>query len=105
VLVDNEGHALVADFGLVTFFESVSPDASTYEGGNSRWMAPELQHPDYSVKRTTATDIYSLGCLMLEVLINIRSLRQMPNTRYHRPLPCKNLFPISLGMSLWSSMS
>jgi serine/threonine protein kinase len=39
VFLDADGRACLADFGLITFIESI--DNST-EGGNPRWMAPEL---------------------------------------------------------------
>jgi serine/threonine protein kinase len=62
--VDDQGSASVADFGLISFLERNSQ--STEGRGNAQWMAPEM-YTDSVFKRTPATDIYSFGCLCLEV--------------------------------------
>jgi serine/threonine protein kinase len=42
--------------------------------GSPRWMAPELLSPESSevpgMRRTKASDIYALGCTLLEVRIS-----------------------------------
>jgi serine/threonine protein kinase len=69
ILLDDRGHALLADFGLAVITDS--PLAATNRGGSLRWMAPELLHPEsYGFKefqRTFASDIYSFACVCLEV--------------------------------------
>ncbi|KIK38484.1 hypothetical protein CY34DRAFT_90919 [Suillus luteus UH-Slu-Lm8-n1] len=75
VLIDHNGKALLADFGLsrlladheTSFFKSHGP-------GAIRWAAPEIipldpEKPDNEVsKPNKASDIYSFGCIMMQVL-------------------------------------
>lgn len=75
VLIDHNGNALLADFGLsrlladheTSFFKSHGP-------GAIRWAAPEIipldpEKPDDEVsKPNKASDIYSFGCIMMQVL-------------------------------------
>ncbi|KAJ7226765.1 kinase-like domain-containing protein [Mycena pura] len=69
ILIDNDNHVRLADFGLARF--SHTENASTNRGGSARWMAPELLHPPSCgldvFERTPASDIYSFGCVMLEL--------------------------------------
>ncbi|EIN11233.1 kinase-like protein, partial [Punctularia strigosozonata HHB-11173 SS5] len=67
VFVDSTEQAVVSDFGLISFVEQYGGDASSSCTGNPRWMAPELQSAWEHVRRTTASDVYSLGCLFYEV--------------------------------------
>ncbi|KAJ7495448.1 kinase-like domain-containing protein, partial [Mycena latifolia] len=70
ILVDDNGRACLADFGLTVLSDATtmqSPDSA----GSVPWMAPEmfypiafgLQHP----ARTPASDIYAFGCVCLEL--------------------------------------
>ncbi|KAG2361634.1 kinase-like domain-containing protein [Suillus spraguei] len=75
VLIDENGNALLADFGLsrlladheTSFFRSHGP-------GAMRWAAPEIiplnpETPDENVSKPNKTsDIYSFGCIMMQVL-------------------------------------
>lgn len=75
VLIDENGNALLADFGLsrlladheTSFFESHGP-------GAIRWADPKIiplnpENPDEEVsKPNKASDIYSFGCIMIQVL-------------------------------------
>ncbi|KAF9781558.1 kinase-like domain-containing protein [Thelephora terrestris] len=75
ILVDQNGHARLADFGLLTIvsdptYFTASTSAAT--GGTARWMSPELFHPerfglDHS-RPTIESDCYALGMLIYEVL-------------------------------------
>ncbi|KAJ7791194.1 kinase-like domain-containing protein [Mycena olivaceomarginata] len=69
ILRDDQGHARLADFGLAVITDG--PVALTNRGGSLRWMAPELLHPascGYNAfQRTFASDIYSFGCVCLEL--------------------------------------
>jgi serine/threonine protein kinase len=67
VLVDNQGSASLADFGLISFIER--SDQLTSGRGNPQWMAPELNDLDVEFQRTLATDIYSFACLCVEVRV------------------------------------
>ncbi|KAJ7263064.1 kinase-like domain-containing protein [Mycena rebaudengoi] len=68
ILIDNENHVRLADFGLARFAHS--PLAPTNRGGSTRWMAPELLHPEScgmkEFRRTFSSDIYSFACVCLE---------------------------------------
>ncbi|KAL0059507.1 Homeobox protein tos8 [Marasmius tenuissimus] len=74
VLVCDEGHCRISDFGLCTI-EDDSPTGRVSEStsqaamrGSVPWLAPELMNPGCveSPNRTTR-DIYALGCTMYEV--------------------------------------
>jgi len=72
VLVDDQGQACLADFGLSRLLEStVTPSTATSTfAGSIRWMAPELFAFEVEPRAQLSldTDIYSFGQLMLEVL-------------------------------------
>ncbi|KAJ7717948.1 kinase-like domain-containing protein [Mycena metata] len=69
ILLDDQGRARLADFGLAVFADS--PLAPTKRGGSLRWMAPELLHPESCgleiFQRTFASDLYAYGSLCLEL--------------------------------------
>ncbi|KAF7969052.1 hypothetical protein HWV62_28388 [Athelia sp. TMB] len=76
VLIDNTGRALLVDFGLSSItaaFEGTSFMASVI-GGALRFRALELMppvdkdHNDFEPELTTASDIYSLGSVILQTL-------------------------------------
>ena len=76
VLIDQNGRARLADFGLLTFvLDPTNPTTKstlTNSGGTTRWMSPELLHPqkfgfDQS-RPTKKSDCYALGMVILEVL-------------------------------------
>lgn len=73
ILIDRNGHACLADFGLIT----VISDQSTYlssciGGGTIRWMSPELLDPGkFGFEESCPTkesDCYALGMVIYEVL-------------------------------------
>ena len=75
ILIDQDGHARLADFGLLTIVsDPTNPTASssTLNAGTTRWMSPELLHPDkFGLKNcrpTNKSDCYALGMVILEVL-------------------------------------
>lgn len=74
-MIDRDGHACVADFGLTTIaLDSASPKglSSSVKGGTTRWMSPELLNPELFGIRdsqpTKESDSYALGMVILEVL-------------------------------------
>ena len=72
VLVDDDGRACIADFGLSTLLTQLSGStfATTRQGkGTARWMAPELLdlEDESQAVPTTQTDVYSFGSVMLQV--------------------------------------
>ncbi|NJR12752.1 serine/threonine protein kinase, partial [bacterium] len=65
ILLDSEGHALLADFGIV----KIAADSSTLTGtaiiGTPAYMSPEQGQGDPTDNRS---DIYSLGVMAFEML-------------------------------------
>jgi serine/threonine protein kinase len=76
VLIDSEGRACVADFGMSNIkaeFQGTSYFTSSI-GGAIRWAAPELYriYEDYAFPEVTAAcDVYSYGSVTLQVCLNI----------------------------------
>ena len=75
ILVDQDGHARLADFGLTTIVsESTYPitSSSSAHGGTTRWMSPERLDPKRfgfkDGRPTKESDCYALGMVVLEVL-------------------------------------
>ncbi|TFK52966.1 kinase-like protein [Heliocybe sulcata] len=68
ILVDDEGHARVTDFGLSTFVDTHVTDP--LEGsGSIQWMAPELifGFDGAPPVRTKKADVYSFACTVWEM--------------------------------------
>ncbi|KAF8319234.1 kinase-like domain-containing protein, partial [Cantharellus anzutake] len=69
ILVDDNGHAIICDFGLSQMLDnSASGFTSSVLGGTTRYLAPELTHGE---ARTAASDMYSFACVCMEVRYNI----------------------------------
>ncbi|KDQ55511.1 hypothetical protein JAAARDRAFT_37524 [Jaapia argillacea MUCL 33604] len=66
ILVDPQGHALVADFGL-SIIPEITLSASPSKAGCTRWNAPELVDWTRRGSRSYATDVYSLAMVALEI--------------------------------------
>lgn len=93
VLVDNATF-LLADFGLSRFKESTEKSGTSYKYVGGCYVAPESE--DFSVldetKKTQTigrpSDIWSLGCIMMEILIYIKSgaagVRRFEDERSYR---------------------
>ena len=70
ILLDNNGHAKIADFGLIQVSHGLT-GRSTYNQnathpGTPAYMSPEQR--DITVYLTPASDIYSLGLVLFELL-------------------------------------
>ncbi|KAF5362890.1 hypothetical protein D9758_007151 [Tetrapyrgos nigripes] len=72
VLMSDEGHCCLADFGLATLGElSQNPTDSARMAGSIPWLAPEVMDmkPISSKRRRAITrDIYAFGCTVIEIL-------------------------------------
>ena len=75
ILIDQGGHARIADFGLLAVVsDQTNPTgSSSYTiGGTIRWMSPELLDSDPTGLRnerpTKQSDCYALGMVVYEVL-------------------------------------
>jgi len=75
ILIDETGHACLADFGLLGITSdttSLASSSSFVHGGTFRWMSPEFFYPEKfgleDSRRTIQSDCYALGMVMYEVL-------------------------------------
>ncbi|KAG8900387.1 hypothetical protein FRB99_006095, partial [Tulasnella sp. 403] len=68
VLINNEGDAMLCDFGLSKLLQDVPSGftTTTRQKGTTRWMAPE-QFGEHAVY-TTQSDIYAFGCLVIGMI-------------------------------------
>ncbi|KAK7007550.1 kinase-like protein [Favolaschia claudopus] len=78
ILVNNEAHACLSDFGLATTIQDADSQtamtsmvSSSNHGGGLRWTAPELLYPQqFGLERyakTRATDVYAFACVCIEL--------------------------------------
>ncbi|KDQ08669.1 hypothetical protein BOTBODRAFT_165600 [Botryobasidium botryosum FD-172 SS1] len=106
ILVSEDGSACLADFGLSRVYEETNPEAALTASGSSatasitmayhanfRWGAPEVILED--MHRTPASDIFTLGRLMVELLtgdipfpglVDQRIILHLATGRYDRPV-------------------
>ena len=75
IVIDKDGNARLADFGLLTIVSDSTHAATTTssEGaGSMRWMSPELLDPERfgskNARPTKESDCYALGMVIFEVL-------------------------------------
>ncbi|KAG2134523.1 kinase-like domain-containing protein [Suillus clintonianus] len=70
ILIDSKHNAHVADHGILTMCSELS--GTSYIRSNVRWAAPELfevpENEELSTAPKPASDIYSFGCIMLQVM-------------------------------------
>ncbi|KAG2134526.1 kinase-like domain-containing protein [Suillus clintonianus] len=69
ILIDSNHNAHVADHGILTICSELS--GTSYIRSNVRWAAPELfevSENEESSAPKPASDIYSFGCIMLQVM-------------------------------------
>jgi len=74
-LIDQSGHARLADFGLLTIISDpkyLSSSSSHTQGGTVRWMSPERIAPDRfgfkNSRPTKSSDCYALGMVIYETI-------------------------------------
>ena len=92
-MVDQDGHARLTDFGLLTFVSdpaNPTTSGSVTDGGTTRWMSPERLHPKMfnfkDSRPTKESDCYALGMVILEVLSG-----ELPFARDERPAVMLNV--------------
>ena len=73
ILIDNNGHACICDFSLLTIVSDPQTFLSTcISGGTAPWMSPELLEPEcFGLEQghlTKESDCYALGMVIYEVL-------------------------------------
>ncbi|KAG8955250.1 hypothetical protein FRC03_011241 [Tulasnella sp. 419] len=113
VLINDEGHAAVNDFGLSQVMENSGSTItnSMANVGNARWLAPEIFCED--MKRSTASDVYAFGCLMLEIATGALPFRKLTDKQVLRALLCykspatdRSMYPeLPENDPLWKLMS
>ena len=83
ILIDQDGHARLADFGCLTVSDPNNTTASSSSelSGTMQWMSPERLDPDRfgfgDGRATKESDCYAMGMVILEVLTG-----QPPFPRY-----------------------
>jgi serine/threonine protein kinase len=67
ILVDESGHARIADFGLATITRGVNSELSTSgdEGHGARWAAPEVLTDQGAYSKEA--DVFSFAMVMSQV--------------------------------------
>jgi serine/threonine protein kinase len=79
VLVDDDWHAVLADFGLAVFSDATAATHTSHHGGSVRWMGPELHYPQScgleNFTRTFASDCYSFAFVCIEVRPSVQKYR------------------------------
>src|ERR1700733_3160441 len=62
ILVSNTGHSLLCDFGLSRIRHELSLTSATIrQGGNNRFIAPEISPEKDDIRVNEQSDIYSLA--------------------------------------------
>jgi serine/threonine protein kinase len=90
VLIDETGHARIADFGLLTIISdpNILITSSSYmQGGTVRWMSPELIDPEEfgfkSARHTKSSDCYALGMVVYEAITGMLPFYEQSNNTVH----------------------
>ena len=75
ILIDQTGHARLADFGLLTIISdptNLLSSSSYTQGGTARWMSPELINPQrFGFEKscpTKSSDCYAFGMVIYETI-------------------------------------
>ncbi|KAF8836514.1 kinase-like protein [Paxillus ammoniavirescens] len=72
ILIDDDGKPHLSDFGLCTILGGLQGGSSFIRSscrpGAIRWTAPELVSTPDTMEPSTASDIFSFGCIMLQIL-------------------------------------
>lgn len=72
ILVTDDFHCCLCDFGLALAVESQAPGSSSLSrlSGSLRWLPPELMAIRlFDQQYVTARDVYSYGCTVIEVSV------------------------------------
>jgi serine/threonine protein kinase/tetratricopeptide (TPR) repeat protein len=77
ILITKEGIPKLLDFGIAKLIQTDRPEAGTLTRADMRLLTPEYASPEQAmgVSITTASDIYSLGAILYELLTGRRPHR------------------------------
>ncbi|KAF5375200.1 hypothetical protein D9758_000355 [Tetrapyrgos nigripes] len=67
ILVESDGTCKISDFGISKQAQEIEARAFTGMKGTVYWMAPEVVEPDKSKGYDSKVDIWSIGCVVLEM--------------------------------------
>lgn len=73
ILMDNHGNIKISDFGISTKLDNNKKDRASFHG-SIYWMAPEVVR---QIPYTYKVDIWSLGCLVIEMYTGKRPFPDM----------------------------
>ncbi|KAJ7915950.1 kinase-like domain-containing protein [Mycena leptocephala] len=103
ILINNDGQACLADFGLALAIESqaLSTSSAGSTRGTLRWLAPEILDSSRKAERQallTKRDIYAFGCTILEAcppFPDLQDIEVIHNvvTKHERPEIPSNAVP------------
>jgi len=81
ILVTNTGIPKLLDFGIAKLLDDAAPAQAT----GARMMTPSYASPEQlrGEPTTTATDVYSLGMVLYELLVGARPFRESFDERTH----------------------
>jgi serine/threonine protein kinase len=81
VLLTENGHAKISDFGIseITSSSVKSFMGTNSTGGSIRWMAPELLNIQNSEQPSSASDMYSYGMILWEIVTRKIPFEKTPN--------------------------
>ncbi|TFK48873.1 kinase-like protein [Heliocybe sulcata] len=81
ILIDDQGHARLADFGLSVLAEATKGAyTESHSTGSERWQPAELlDFTRTSFRKTRETDVYAFGCVCLELCTGKKPYSYIPN--------------------------
>ena len=112
ILIDQTGHARLADFGILTIISDAAtclPSSSYSLGGTLRWTSPELLAPEMfgleESRPTKSSDCYSLGMVVYETVSGKKPYQETPDravflkiVQGERPRRCEGFMDSLWGM-------
>ena len=80
-MVDQYGHAHLTDFPRATHCNYIQSLATILPRNRPFYLAPEYLGPDYDVRTTSYSDMWSFGCVLYEVraLMSLVLSRRIPH--------------------------
>ncbi|KAJ7702627.1 kinase-like domain-containing protein [Mycena metata] len=88
VLISNEFHAVLSDFGLSRNLERHTGHTTSthYAAGSLNWLSPELIRPwfqpDEARVKTLASDIWAFACTVYELLTDTAPYASLPSQTF-----------------------